>query len=442
MAGRSKTTKPDPAAELAAKLLVALDAKKARGEYPISLRRLAETSDAVANPDVLLAAVGKTLFTKVAFLVRPPDKKKRVAVEHVIESPVGLWEDAKLVACHPATLAFVRAALPGGTVADWKSWVNDTKRGVFRRAFSATLDARSLLDALRSRQVPGEAGYPLTLRALAEVADRMPLANVATAMTTTMFADAVLIAANLPKTISAATVTKLADAPLALREDSDRLAESALLLEHGVWTCRKTKDCAFHVEEIATKLFGTAKRSSKPELRSRFVQVTNQKLDSGSMPRTIGWISKKSKALLFFVEDLFPQAVRARPAHDAAPARQTVERAAGPLTARSGFSALPPANASAASPAVDERFAARFEEAFRRLDRDRGSNNFVWLTELRRAMADYTREHFDAGLRRLRKARRYKINAAEGHFGITDEQKESSIYEAGTIYLSVSRIDT
>lgn len=444
MAGKRQTKKPDHAIELAAKLLDSLQAKKVHGDYPISLRRLAETADPGASSDVLHAAVGKPLFTKAAFLVKPPDKKG-FTIQQAMDSPVGLWDDAKMVACHASTLAFVQAVLPSGPPTEWKKWVNRGGKGAFKKSFANVIDEQSpnaLLKVLRTLRHLGDAGYPLTLRALAEATNRMPLADAANAMTKSTFLNAVLFAAKLPKTITVATAKKFADAPLALREDIDRLAGSSLLLEYGIRTCRKTRDCAFHIEEIANKVLGTAKNCSEADLRNRFVQVTVEKLASGSTPRTIGWINKKSKSLLFLTEDLQPKFLQASHANEADRKRQTAEAPVNTTTVGLGVSAVPPASASTATTAVDDHFVPRFDEAFRRLDHDRGSNNFVWLTDLRRALTEYSREQFDAGLRRLREIRRYKLNAGEGHFGVSDEQKQSSICEAGTIYLSVSRIES
>src|SRR5262245_55577814 len=47
-------------------------------------------------------------------------------------------------------------------------------------------------------------------------------------------------------------------------------------------------------------------------------------------------------------------------------------------------------------------FAATFRAAFQRLDRENRSPNLVRLLDLRRALAQFERPQFDAGLRQLR----------------------------------------
>jgi hypothetical protein len=434
MAIKKAAKTPDPAAELATKLVAALQAKKSQGEYPLALRRLAETADPAASPDVLQTAVGKSTFTKVAFLVKPPDKKKGLAVQQVMESPVGLWEDAELVARHPSTLAFVRAALSAGSIADCKKWVNGNKKGAFKKPFGEFLDAQfgpeavagRLLGVLRTQKRLGHAAYPLTLRRLAELTDRTPEVDVAAAVTKPTFSDAAVIAAPVPSKSKKANFAPQMNANVALREDVDLLAGSAEFLETTLGNCRSQTDRAFTIDEIIKAALGKWDK----RLAKRFAELTQEKVASGRMPPTVGWISKKGKPLLFLLEDLSSRTVEADHVPEADRKRPTAEPPA------------PPVDASAAATVVDDRFAGRFEDAFRRLDRERGSNNFVWLTDLRRALAEYTHAQFDAGLRRLRDTRRFMLNAGEGHFGVSDEQEQSSVYEAGTIYLSVSRIES
>jgi hypothetical protein len=443
MAAKTSVKRRDPAAELAETLVESLRAKKLRGDYPVSLRQLVEAVAPPADPAFLAAAVGKSHFTKAAFLVKSPDKKKGVTIQHVMESPVGLWEDAKLVAAHPFTLAFVRSANPDGTPAKLKKWVNGAGKGAFKKPFSEALDEqapRALLKVLENLRALGEPSYPVTLRRLAELTDRMPLPDAANAVAKTIFLKAVVFAAKLPTKVSAATATKLVDTPLALRDDIKRLAGSATLLEYGLRKCKTATDCGFHIEEIAIKVFGTVKGSSEPELRSQFVQLSEKNIVSGSTPRTIGWVTKKSKPLLFLMEDLQPAGVRASHAIEADRKRPASEAPAEAATARPRNSTAPLAIATASPITVDDRFEGRFDSEFSRLDRVRGSFNFVPLLDLRRALPEFPREQFDRGLKLLRQARRYRINVGEGRSGVTPEQQEAAIIEDGTIHSSVSRV--
>jgi hypothetical protein len=438
MAAKMSVKRRDPAAELAETLVESLRAKKLRGEYPVSLRQLAESMP-LADPALLAAALGKSQFTKAALLVKPPDKKSNSPV--LMESPVGLLEDAASLAHHPSALAFVRAANPAATPAELKKWVNS--KAAFKTAFADAVDQLApamLLKALRSQRALGEESYPLTIRSLAARAGGMADAEVAKAITHPGFFAAVVVAGSIPRTITLAAAKKLLDAPLALREDIDRLAGSELLIRHGIRLCRKPQDCAFKLEDIAKKVFGKDQDGNNSDLRSRFVRVNKEKLSAAAMPPSIGWIHKTKHALLFLIEDLLPKSIQPK----------TIQPAGGqviahrPLTAEAENkprSAAPErTDASHSRATADDRFAARFAEAFARLDRENGSYNFVWLADLRNALSAYTREQFDAGIKQLRAERHYQINAGEGRSGISHQQREAAILEDGTIHTSVSRV--
>ena len=98
-----------------------------------------------------------------------------------------------------------------------------------------------------------------------------------------------------------------------------------------------------------------------------------------------------------------------------------------------------PETPTVAAPPARE-FAAAFRESFDRLDRlDRLSNN-VKLADLRRELADFPREQFDAGLRRLRVDREFSLDSHEGLLRpLTPEEREAGIAEAGSLLVYVSR---
>lgn len=94
----------------------------------------------------------------------------------------------------------------------------------------------------------------------------------------------------------------------------------------------------------------------------------------------------------------------------------------------------------APSPAIPaSEFPSRFDAAFADLDRQKGSHNLVSLVDLRRALACFTREQFDAGLRELRLAGRYGLSAAESVHGVRPEERAAGVEEAGTLLLHVSK---
>jgi hypothetical protein len=78
------------------------------------------------------------------------------------------------------------------------------------------------------------------------------------------------------------------------------------------------------------------------------------------------------------------------------------------------------------------------EEAFERLDRQKGSHNLVSLVELRREVP-VGRPAFDGELQRLRRAGRFSLSGAEGRHGISQEERDAGIPEDGALLLFVSR---
>ena len=161
-----------------------------------------------------------------------------------------------------------------------------------------------------------------------------------------------------------AALKTLPNVLLSLREDAELLAGSPLLLERGLAACRRPSDHAFSVADIAKKLFGP---KGNPDLASRFVRVTNEKLVNKSMPATIGWTYKKKIALVFLATDLLVG----------------TSGVTGAGTPR-----IPPV-ATAADAA--DRFPERFEQAFARIDREKAWYNFVPIAEIRHALPDYSR---------------------------------------------------
>jgi hypothetical protein len=83
-------------------------------------------------------------------------------------------------------------------------------------------------------------------------------------------------------------------------------------------------------------------------------------------------------------------------------------------------------------------FGRLFDEAFARLDQQRGSHNLVSLVKLRQEVP-VERMTFDTELHRLRRAGRYTLTTSEARHGISHEEQEAGIVEDGTLLLFVSR---
>ena len=139
-------------------------------------------------------------------------------------------------------------------------------------------------------------------------------------------------------------------------------------------------------------------------------------------------------------------ALAAARAMDAARAAQAAAEVAARAAqaAQAAEAALQAAQAAQASRIAAQAnfadFAEAFRQAFTRLDRRNGGNNFVRLLELRQALPQFDRATFDAGLNQLRRQWEFSLEAHEGlHVQISPEERESGIPEMGTLLIYVSR---
>src|SRR5262249_9162696 len=134
-------------------------------------------------------------------------------------------------------------------------------------------------------------------------------------------------------------------------------------------------------------------------LQPAFSHAVHERLASHSLPATVGMLRIKKKDHLFLLRDV----------NTAAPL---------PAEAKAAPAAPPPAKPAAEEPSA--AFAAACDEAYARLDRERGGSDFVSLVDLRRALP-YDRATFDRELRVLRREGRYTLSTAEGRHGLTPE---------------------
>jgi len=279
--------------------------------------------------------------------------------------------------------------------------------------------AQWLVAALRSRNNGHGEGALITLRELASMSGNPTAMELTAAVATKLFkADAVL-----PKPPSKTfPVQKALDLPVALVKDIDRLAGDARVLFAALREKRKDqakKIHAFSVAELKGWLSGKL-------LKDSFSMAVNRQMDVGALPNGIGWLHINARKL-FLVDDLHLPSKRVSQG-----AATSVESAPSPASSASG--SLPRSSASTAD------FAARFDEVFAHMDRHNGSYNFVWLTDLRDGLPEFSRSQFDAGLKELRRARQYQLNAGESRFGLTPQQQAAAILEDGTLHTSVSRV--
>jgi hypothetical protein len=439
-------TKRDAAAELAEKLVQVLEAQRGLGpaSYPLTLRRLAELADPSAAPELIRkAAAKKKPFAERVVLVQAKN----------LDAPVFLAEDTDQQAASPPVLEFLlnsvcspnnptagptelKAKLPAKLQKPFVAALgrrleeNDLPPGVavipvktkkrlhlLRYALPPAPEevlAKNLMRVLGAQRSLGEDAYPLTLARLVELTQPgVAKSLVKGAIAQPAIQETVLLAVkNHPET------------PVALAEDGDLLAGSELLLETAVTVARTKTD---HVCTLAK-----VKKKVIPDLQKPLEDAIRQRIETRSLPPTIGCLRKGKNWVLFLMGDVLtapPRRTKPARSEEAPPVPGKKEEPQAPPSEKGAPPTLvPPAGA----------FAAAFDEAFQRLDRQKGSHNFVSLVDLRRALP-MDRQTFDAGLRNLRQAGRYSLSGAEGRHGVSLEQQEAGIVEDGSLLLYVSR---
>jgi hypothetical protein len=266
--------------------------------------------------------------------------------------------------------------------------------------------AAKMLLVLESQRPLGRGAYPPSLRKLAELSGvngsdaRVPKAAVLGPM-----ARRALVAAK-------AGVKPDLNAPVFLAADldaspSDLLPPLLLFALTPIPPRRRAKAVethAFSPDDLAKKLI--------EPVRKRFADALKAAIERRDLPPGIAWVMVKGKPLLFFLEYL-------RPGVPHAPQK---------------------AESHPTAPAPTSDFSDSFRAAFDRLDRRNGSTNFVKLSDLRRELADFDRQAFDAGLDRLRLEWQFSLNSHEGLLvTLTPEEREAGIREAGSLLVYASR---
>ena len=419
----------DPVAELAAKLLHALEQQRqSGGDYPLTVARLAALADRQATLEQVAKALAKKPFAA----------KWVVANKKDASSPIALAEDRERLATSPQLVEYALGLLCSADA----SLHTPTKVAAkvdksLRPAFKAVLDrqiaantlpatvgvrmirgrpqlylqqfppkdpveelSKKLVDALIQQRERGPNDYPTPLPRLIE---RTGLAVKPTELKQALgrepFCGQAVVA-----------MPSLPDSLVALSADAERLASSPALLHRAVTAARTADNQALTVADLKKKV--------APSLQGPFVASLDRRLSDGTLPDGIGVLRSKKKPLFFLMADL-----------------NTVPPSAATVPPPKPI--VPPAEPKPTPvPVMD--FARRFEEAFAHLDREHGSHNHVSLVELRRAVP-VDRAAFDAGLQQLRRAGRYGLSAAEGRHGLSAEERDAGITEDGSLLLFVSR---
>lgn len=299
--------KVDVAAELSAKMTRALEEQRGRGEeYPTTLGRLHELADLEAPPELVLKAAGKPPLSQQAFVA----KKKTLA------APVALREDLDRLAASPQLLEFALEALSVIGSPPWplnkvtgqldRALHQSFETAIGRQIAEATLPesvtaievrgkphlylkrqpppkppdvelAEKLLRTLREQR-DRNVNYPLPLKQLIELADPGAAPDlVAKAIGNSTFTGATLPAAK-----------KNLEAPVALKEDSDRLAASPVVLN---FVLRAT--CT---EAAPTAKLPKLKAKLDRGLRDPFERAVQEQIAENALPADVEWLPK-AKAL-------------------------------------------------------------------------------------------------------------------------------------------------
>lgn len=405
---------------LADRLIQELTACRAEGgdHYPIRLDRLIGRIDPAPEPAAVLKSVGNKSFTAGAV----------VAVKDRMDAPVALLKDAPALAASPLALEVILRAKgekegPPWTPAKLAQAVPKSLRGAFTKSLNRQIeadelpafvvrvskgksvklhhrdqslppapevqDAERLLDVLRRREQPGT-----TLTELQSAAGLKPTA-FKKAVKQPAFSDAVI-------------QVKPGDVFLLPNGDEFRRLVTGALLARLLSGCKRTNAHAFPVKELVALVSGKAIQQSVAGQLNRSDLANDLPVGVGCVLVSTG--KRDGQNVFFLLEDVRT----AKP-----PARTD------------------PAPEPARAPSVD--FVTAFDAAFARLDRERGSNNFVSLVDLRAALPNVPRETFDAELHELRRARRYILSSDERYDGITPEQQAAAIREEGEFLLHVSR---
>jgi hypothetical protein len=394
-------------------------------EYPTRLDRLVGRLPALPPQEAVLKAVANKRFTSRALS----------AVKGRVDAPVALLEDAPALAASPLTLeAALRAKgesggavwspkqLSGAVHKDLRAgflkavgeWVESNTLPPFAVAVAngksvalyhrdrpppppkSVQDAERLVEILRRGHPSGEAP-PLVTPAELEAAAGLTPAAFKKAVKEPAFAGVV-------------TQVKVKPSDVYLISNGDEFGRlvTGPLLTRLLGGCPTVKAHAFATAEL------TAQLTDKPQQKA--VAALLNRSDLGDeLPPGIGCVRAsvgkgEAQNLFFPLEHL--RTTRAAP--------HPVEAAPVP--------AQPPAD-----------FLAAFDAAFARLDRERGSNNFVSLVDLRPALSGVPREAFDFGLQQLRRERKYVLTSDERYDGLTPEQQAAAIREEGEFLLHVSR---
>ena len=461
--------KADEVTTLSEELLRLLESRRDLGgeSYPPTLRRLAELCGGSPSHEQIVKAVGKKAFSSravvpekvegkpsldspVYFKEDAPAKPKRASsggkgdggVAELAERMLLVLEEQRRLGgeAYPPTLRRL-AELCGGAGSEdqvlkaigkktFTSRAVVTKKVDKVPAFDSPvffkedvrkpdpvkeLAERMVLVLESQRRLGGEA-YPPTLRRLAELCER----NASDTLVPKAAGHEVM--AQRAIVVAKAKSKPSLDAPVVLKEDVEdglaavlpALLRFALSPVTAAVKKKKVETNAFTLTELTKRI--TA-------LKGSFGKAVERGIEQQDLPPDVAWVVIKGEPKLFLVENLRPTPRSPLPADGHTPLPSPIPEAVLPAPER------PPRD-----------FAEAFCEAFEQLDRRNGLTNFVKLADLRHALSEFSREEFDAGLRKLRLDGEFSLDSHEGLYGtLTPEEREAGVHEAGSLLIYASK---
>ncbi len=213
--------------------------------------------------------------------------------------------------------------------------------------------------------------------------------------------------------------SRLWDAFVCLREDIPRLAASDDLLLFALELAASGNQKLFTPAMLKVHLAGSG------DLNKIFKQTLDARLKEDALPEGVGYLPKDARTnYLFRLADI-------RPARSAKMAEASAANA----------SAMKTQVPDSPQPGGNSDFAAKFADAFARLDREGGSHNFVKISDLRRALPEFDRSAFDRGVWQLRKERKFTANSSDGNYEqLSPEDRAAGIREGDSLLIYISRL--
>ncbi|MBI1918066.1 MAG: hypothetical protein HYS12_25520 [Planctomycetes bacterium] len=418
-----------PAQELAERLIAALRSQRDSGPYPVPLQQLLDAIG--ADKKLVKKALTHEVFRRQVIVAAPKDPEapavlaedrgrlvaSRKLLEYTLASVctpkkrmagIGTLKDEVAPELQQDFEAALRRQVDESTLPDSVGVVTiDGEFALYRTALAPEASfvlAAKLLDDLRGRRERGRL-YPVPLSEMVrEVQPGAAQTLIDRAVADKTFKKQAVVA-----------MAKQAGAPAVLKGDEHILAASPLLLEFVLSITHSESNQAIPVTDLKKKV--------SKDLQRPFESAVQDALTGFALPAGVGALRIKKKDHLFLMRDV--NAAGPLPREDL-PVAATPTTLAPPSEERAGDG----------RPALD--FGTAFDEAFTRLDQQRGSPNFVSLVDLRRELP-VDRDTFDRELRDLRRAGLFSLNAAEGREGLTHEEQAAAIREEGTLLLFVAR---